>query len=377
MSKNTSGNMVFLFITCLVAALGGFLFGFDTGVVSGTTESLEKLYNLTPVTKGWFVGSALWGCVLGALLAGTLADKFGRKPVLVLASILFFISAVGCGFPPNYPLLVVARFVGGLGVGVASMIAPLYISEIAPANHRGRLVAIFQFAIVIGLSLSYYSNALILTISTNYPETAQKLGLSLILVEQNWRGMFLAETIPALLFFFSIFLIPESPRFLAKIGKWEKTLDIMKKIHGTQTAEKEVAEIKNSLNEETGKISELFGKYKFGLLIAVLLMFFSQFTGINVIMYYGPEVFKAAGFSESFSFWIQSIVGTANIVFTVIALWKVDSLGRKPLMIIGTACVFTILAFVAILFAMQGIVSPKIIQICMPIFVVLFVAAFA
>ncbi len=376
-TSNNRGSLVFLAVICSVAALGGFLFGFDTGVVSGINASLKVQYQLTAPMEGWFVSSALLGCIFGAMAAGWLADLFGRKFVLILSGIFFFLSAAGCGYPPNFTLLVIARMLGGLGIGIASMVAPLYISEISPPKLRGRLVTLFQLAVVVGIFASYASNSLILTISEDYADWITSESLGFVLVRENWRGMFLAGTFPALLFLLLLLPIPESPRFWAKQGKEEKARAVLAKILGREEADREIVEIRAVLQQESGRILELFDRYRLGLLIAVLLMFFSQVTGINVIMYFGNQVFENAGFSKTFSFRLQTLVGVSNIVFTLFALWKVDTLGRRPLLKIGTACLLVILTVMSLLFAFQNSLPPTLMYVSLPVFIILFVAAFA
>lgn len=367
--------LLFLLSICSVAALGGFLFGFDTGVVSGTNHALKNQFELTPLGEGWFVSSALIGCVLGAAIAGILADYCGRKPVLLLSACFFFLSALGCGYPPHFTFLIWARILGGVGVGLASMVAPLYISELSPPKHRGRLVSLFQLAVVIGIFASYFSNATIARIANC--QIFRSETLQLILVNENWRGMFLAETIPALLFFLLLLFVPESPRFWAKIGqvsRAKKTLDLLL---GPEEADRELADIGRTLEQESGRFLELFSRYRLGLLIAISLMFFSQVTGINVIMYYGNQVFEEGGFSNSFSYALQTYVGIANVLFTLLALWKIDSWGRKPLLKTGTLCILFALGMTAVLFLLRNTLPSSLVYGILPVLIIVFVASFA
>ena len=368
-----------LILITAVAALGGFLFGFDTGVVSGLNESIKAYFALDTIWEGFFVSSMTIGCIIGAAIAGFASDALGRKLVLLLSGMLFFISALGCGFPPNFIGLIIFRFIGGIGCGVASMVAPLYISEISPPTIRGRLVTLFQLAIVFGIFAAYASNALIRTLPEYFSGLADIPGISFIFVHENWRGMFLMECIPAALYFFAIFAVPESPRWWAGKNQPAKALTTLEKLFGRNEAEREMQAINEVLTMETGRFSEIFTpKYRKGLVIAILLMFFSQVTGINVIMYFGNQVFEKAGYSESFSYWLQVFVGLANIGFTVFALWKIDQWGRKPLLKIGTISIFITLVLIGILFALQshGIGGVLLLN-TLPVLIVLFIASFA
>jgi SP family arabinose:H+ symporter-like MFS transporter len=377
-NHNAAGFSYLLLLTA-VAALGGFLFGFDTGVVSGLNEKVREYFALNAVKEGFFVSSVTIGCIIGAALAGFASDAFGRKSVLLLSGILFFVSILGCGFPPNFTGLILFRWIGGVGVGVASMVAPLYISEIAPPSLRGRLVTLFQMAIVIGIFAAYASNAMIRSLENLLPEKLGIPGVHWIFVDEYWRGMFLMGCFPAALYFVALFFVPESPRWWAGKNRNDKALHTLEKLFGREEAEREMREIHAVLAEGTGRFAEVFStKYRFGLMIGVLLMFFSQVTGINVIMYFGNQVFKEAGYSDSFSYLLQTIVGLANITFTLVALWKIDHWGRKPLLKIGTMSIFVTLALIGVLFALksQGI-GEGVLLYFLPILIVLFIASFA
>ena len=373
--QNTTRFSYLLLITA-VAALGGFLFGFETGVVSGLNESVKTYFGLDANMEGFFVASVTIGCILGAALAGFASDAFGRKSVLLLSGVLFFVSILGCTFPPNFAGLILFRWIGGVGVGIASMVAPLYISEIAPPSIRGRLVTLFQMAIVFGIFAAYASNAMIRSLEGVLPDISV---ISWIFVEEYWRGMFLMGCIPATIYFIALFFVPESPRWWASKNRDDKALTTLEKLFGREEAEREMKDIRVVLAEGTGKFSEIFSpKYRFGLMIGVLLMFFSQVTGINVIMYFGNQVFTEAGYSERFSYVLQTFVGLANIIFTLFALWKIDQWGRKPLLKLGTMSIFVSLALIGVLFALksQGI-GESILLHGLPILIVLFIASFA
>lgn len=362
-----------------VAALGGFLFGFETGVVSGLIDAIRAKYELIPASEGFFVSAAVLGCIVGAPCAGFLADRFGRKKVLFLSGVLFFLSGLGCGYPINFAALVIFRALGGIGVGIASVVAPLYISEIAPTKIRGRLVVLFQLAVVFGLFSSYASNALIDLCSKRFADLFTLPALSFIFVEESWRAMFLALCIPAAIYSILSFFIPESPRWSLLRGQPETAKRVLDKFLGPEDAAREMEEIRNSCRMEQGRFAELFESgVRFRLLIAAVLMFFSQVTGVNVIMYFGKEVFTESGFSSDFSFWLQVIVGVANIGFTFLAIAKIDQWGRKTLLKIGTVSLLAILLLLTILFSTKPYWTGNTAVLwLLPVLIVFFIAAFA
>ena len=342
-----------------VAALGGFLFGFDTAVISGTINALRDKFQLDSMMEGSLVSSALVGCIVGALLAGPLSDTFGRKKILILSAVLFLISAIGSSVPNTVSTLMTARVVGGLGVGMASMLSPLYISEYSPAALRGRMVSLYQLAIVIGILIAYFSNALIVMNAEKYASGSMDHGFwSYLFLEETWRGMFFVEAIPAALFLVLMFFIPESPRWLANQGQKEKAVSLLSKVIGTQEAQKEIDDLGQLLSIEKSSVTELLKpSMRLPLLIGILLPFFSQVTGINVIIYYGTSIFKEAGLGIHSSFGAQVLVGFINMLFTVIAIWKVDRFGRKPLLLTGSLALSLILLLLGILFSRGGTTS--------------------
>ncbi|MEX2310367.1 MAG: sugar porter family MFS transporter [Pirellulales bacterium] len=326
---------------CLTASLAGLLFGFDTAVISGTFEFVEEQFHLTKLQVGWFGSSALLGCILGAAVAGMLGDRFGRKPILIISAVFFFISALFSAIPPSFAVLIWARIVGGVGVGMASVLTPMYISEFAPPNLRGRLVATYQLSIVIGILAAYCCNWLLLAVSERYPEmlAGQRL-LHWTIVSEVWRGMFGAEMIPAGLFFFLMLLVPESPRWLAKESRDAEALKILAGVSGHEVARRQLAEIQESLTHEVGSIAELFrpGLRK-ALAVGVGLAFFGQLTGVNVVIYYGPAILRQAGFERIGAFQFQVGFGLINLIFTLIALGLIDRIGRRPLLLGGMTIV--------------------------------------
>lgn len=346
------GNLSFLILACFVASLGGVLFGFDTAVISGTFGFVEIYYGLSKIEVGWFASSALVGAIGGAAIAGVLSDQFGRKPVLVIAALLFFVSALGSALPPDFMLLIVARLIGGVGVGMASVLAPLYISEIAPPRIRGRLVALYQLSIVIGILLAYFSNWLLLNFSQSNAGAFGGTGiLHRTLVSEVWRGMFGSEMIPAALFIILLFFIPESPRWLIKNGQINQGYSILARISGAIVAKSELEDITATVNQVRGKISELFKPgLRLALIVGVGLSVFGQFTGVNIIVYYGPTILADAGFGLDSALQFQVAIGIINLIFTLIALWKIDSWGRRPLLIGGMIAVVISLVIIAIQF---------------------------
>lgn len=325
LSPSPLERFVYLFVICLVAALGGLLFGFDTAVVSGAEGLFKKEFNLNSVMEGWVTSSALVGCFFGALGAGTLSDRFGRKKIMTLAAWLFFVSALGCGLARTPTELVLARLLGGLGIGIASLISPLYIAEIAPPRIRGFLVALQQLAIVLGILGAFFCNSAIL--HSSLAPTAQ------------WRWMFGLGAAPALLFLLCILPVPESPRWLMQRGKKEQARAILTRVAGPEAAEAEAAQILEAISHEGGRWSDLLKPgLRRAVFIGVTLMVLTQITGINAIMYYAPKVFEQAGVSASMAYNNTVWVGLANLVFTLISMAVVDRLGRKPLLLIGATC---------------------------------------
>ncbi len=370
--KNRSeevGSKGFLALICFVASLGGLLFGFDTAVISGTFGFVEQQFGLSKILVGWFGSSALIGSILGAFIAGALSDRFGRKPILILSGILFFISAVGSTIPPTFTILIIARFIGGIGVGIASVLAPLYISEFSPPNIRGRLVALYQLSLVIGILLAYLSNSFLLNYSQNFTGIIKENIFYNVFVKEIWRGMFGAETIPAFLFTSLLFFVPESPRWLIKAGFEKKGYSILSKVSGKKIADIEFNEIKAALNQEEGTIKELIKPgLRLALIVGIGLSFFGQFTGVNAVIYYGPTILKNAGLQLDNALQFQVAIGIINFIFTIIALWKIDKWGRRPLLIGGMSATFISLFIIAMQFTL-GVTSALSIVIMLCIYI--------
>lgn len=320
------GSIVYVMLVCMVAALGGLLFGYDTGVINGAIGPLKAHFVLDANWAGWATGCALVGCAIGAAIAGVLSDWLGRKKVLILSAILFFISAVGTALPKNITTFIIYRIIGGLGVGAASMSSPMYIAEISPARIRGRMVSVNQFAIVTGFLVVYF---------VNYFIALQ--GDQMWNQESGWRWMFGSEALPALLLLVLLFFVPESPRWLTKQNRSNEALEILTRVDGAEYAKTELLEIKDALAHESGSLKQLFQPgMKIVLVIGIVLAVLQQVTGINVFLYFGTEIFKKMGSDTNAALLQTVVVGTVNLTFTIIAIWMVDRLGRKPLMMIGS-----------------------------------------
>jgi SP family arabinose:H+ symporter-like MFS transporter len=340
----------FIFFITMVAALGGFLFGFDMAVVSGIIGPVKQQFHLSSSQEGLFVSCALLGCIAGVAFSGYLADKIGRRKVLFIAAILFLISAFGFAFSASYSLLISFRVLAGMGVGVASNISPLYISEIAPAQKRGRLVTFYQLAITIGILAAYISNYFLqryASVNTDAPQTVWNH----LFIHEEWRGMFLIGVIPATLFSWLLFIVPESPRWLIQYGEKNKAFQILERLNSKQQAIETANAIEKTVTQKQFAYKELFkGPLKKLLIMAVVLTALSQFSGINGVIFYGPTIMQSAGIVTSDALLYQIILGAANMLFTIIAIAKVDSWGRRPLYIVGSICAALALALTGFCF---------------------------
>jgi SP family arabinose:H+ symporter-like MFS transporter len=343
------GSFILLLSICFVASLGGVLFGFDTAVISGTFGMVESQFGLSKIEVGWFGSSALTGAIAGALMAGALSDKFGRKPVMKIAALLFFVSALLSAIPPDFTFLISARLIGGLGVGMASVLSPMYISEFAPARIRGRLVALYQLSIVIGILLAYFSNWLLLKYAGLLSEIFVSGILHKVFNAEVWRGMFAAEMMPGGLFLILLFFEPESPRWLIDKGFTKKGSSLLRRINGN--ADEKIFAGSRLHSEKRAGLRELLkpGLRK-ALIVGVGLSVFGQFTGVNIVIYYGPTILEGAGFALGSAVQFQVLIGIINLIFTVVALLKIDSWGRRPLLIGGMIAVCLSLTAIGFLF---------------------------
>ncbi len=349
--NKVQGSVTYLVWICAVASLGGFLFGYDTAVISGTFEFVERQFGLSKVEVGWFGSAALLGCIIGAAGAGWFGDRYGRKPVLIVSGMFFFVSALYSTIPETFSVLVLARAVGGLGVGMASVLAPMYISEFSPPRMRGRVVALYQLSIVIGILAAYFVNYLLLNHALDAFTTADVNGpLHRITIAEVWRGMFGMEMVPAAIFTMFLFFVSESPRWLVKAGKVERARAILTRINGNEIAVREFDEIRTALDHEEGTLRELFrpGLRK-ALLLGVGLSFFGQLTGVNIVVYYGPTILREAGLASGSALFYQVTLGIINLIFTIVAIWKIDTWGRRPLLVIGMGLVTLTMGATAVL----------------------------
>ncbi|MFZ1291304.1 MAG: sugar porter family MFS transporter [Melioribacteraceae bacterium] len=337
--KNEKINNSYLLGVSLIAALGGLLFGYDWVVIGGAKFFYERFFDITTSTsqQAWAMSSALIGCIPGAMFSGYLSDRYGRKWSLIISAFLFTFSAIGTGISNSYSWFMFYRIVGGIGIGIASSISPVYIAEISPKKFRGRFVSINQLTIVIGILLAQVTNVLI---AENVPVNATpEMVMNSWNVQMGWRWMFWAETIPAFLFFLLAFIIPESPRWLTKCKKDDKALNILNKIGNENYARNVFAEIQQSLKNTSEKIklNELLNpEIRPILILGLVLAAFQQWCGINIVFNYADEVFTAAGFGISSSLFNIVITGVVNLVFTVVAMKTVDGWGRRKLMLFGS-----------------------------------------
>ncbi|MDF9797226.1 SP family arabinose:H+ symporter-like MFS transporter [Catalinimonas alkaloidigena] len=320
-----------------IAALGGFLFGFDTAVISGANPFIQKYFDLDSVSLGWAVSSVIVGCILGAFSAGFTSDLLGRKKVLIVTAVLFTFSAIGTALATSFTFFVFARILGGIGVGAASALSPTYIAEISPADRRGRLVSINQLTIVIGILVVYFTNLLF----------ASSFG------DESWRYMLGSEAIPSTLFFILLFFIPESPRWLYKNNQPEKAREVLRKLEGEGQVNEELKEIEETLHDQHEKVAfgDLFkGKMSKIMMIGIVLAMLQQLVGINAIIYYAPNIFASAGAGLESALAQTVAIGAVNLTFTFVAIYMVDRIGRRPLLLAGSVGMTVSLTFLVFSF---------------------------
>ena len=366
MNPTPKTNLPYLIPICLVATLGGLLFGYDTGVISGAIEPLTARFALSDFMKGWASGCVLVGCAAGVLLVGPISDRFGRRLAMFLAAAMFLASAIGTAVPNDIWTFIGFRIIGGLGIGIASISTPMYIAEITPAHIRGRMVAVNQIAIVGGIALTSFINYFI-----------AKSGDQAWLIASGWRWMFGAGILPAIFFGVLLIPIPESPRWLIERKREDRARQILEKVGGAEFARAEFDSIKAGLSQEQGNWGELFSaKLRLPLLIGVLLAILQQVTGINVFMYFGATIFKTMSASTGVDSGLlqQIIINGAGVLFTLIAIAAVDKWGRKPLMLIGAAGMgFSLLAMGVMA---QTLTDPAAASGWMLFFIVLYIGCF-
>lgn len=347
-------NLRYLSFICLCAALGGLLFGFDLAVVSGTVTGVKQQFALDHWLEGLFVSSALLGCVFGSSLAGRASDWLGRKNVLMISSLLFVATGLGCAVSPNAPSLLTFRFMGGVGIGIASMVCPLYISEVSPARLRGRLVSLFQFAIAIGICASLLCNAALERLPLLVAGGASDSVFHWMFVDQSWRAMFFTATIPATLFALIVPFIPESPRWLVMVGRVSRAEQILARIEGDLAAIDSLQSIRAALDTDSGTYQDLFRPgWRKALALAVFLALVSECSGITVVLYYGPDILNRAGIQLSDAINGYVIIGIVKMLFTLVALWLIDRSGRRPLLLWGSIGCCAALVSLGFLFALD------------------------
>jgi len=332
MSDSRASSLRFVLFASGVTAIGGFLFGYDTGVINGANFLFKQYWNLDSAGEGLATASAILGCIPGAMFAGWLSDRFGRRRMLFLCAIVYAASGVLSAVPRTFHEFLAARFLNGLGIGASSMICPVYIAEIAPEKLRGRLGTLFQLAIVLGIFLALLANQWV---------RGWGAGDNVWNTTMGWRWMLGLEVLPAVVFLLLLFAVRESPRWLAQQGREAEAEEILRLAGGAEHAQRQMVEIRASLEEEEGRFSELLsGPFRRPLVLAVILMAFSQFTGINAIIYYSTPIFQSAwqgSDAEQAAFLASAWVGAVNVLFTLVAIALVDRAGRRPLLIVGTA----------------------------------------
>lgn len=331
-------NNNFVVLIALIVALGGFLMGFDASVISGVNKFIELEFGLSKLELGWAVSSLTLTASLAMMVSGPLSDRIGRKKVLSIAALLYTISAIGSAIAPSFFLLILARMLGGIGVGASLIIAPMYIAEISPPKMRGRMVSFNQLNIVLGISVAFFSNYMILQLAQSDAPWAQSLKFN----EYNWRWMLGLEAIPAILYFFALFIVPQSPRWLAMKGKYDKALKIMTRAAGEEEARRVIESVKASMGEEGKEVKlplkELFKPaLRLVLMLGLVIGILQQITGINSVFFYAPMIFEQSGIGTDAAFSQAIWVGLINLVFTLIAISLIDKLGRKPLLVIGVS----------------------------------------
>ena len=355
--ERSEGDIAFILLVTVVATIGGFLFGFDSGVINGTVDGLRAAFNSEDIGTGFNVASMLLGCAIGAAFAGWLSDKFGRRTMMIVAAVFFIVSAWGSGIASSSAEFIVYRVIGGLAVGAASVMAPAYISEIAPARLRGRLATIQQVAIITGLFVAFLSNYIIAG-AAGTAQSEWMWGFA------AWRWMFWIELVPAFVFLIALLFIPESPRFLVANGNAERAEGVLARVGGLDSAPGKVSEIQRSLaNDHKPRFADAFaskGIFKPIVWVGIGLATFQQLVGINIIFYYGAVLWQAVGFSEADALLINVISGAVSILAVIVALLLIDRIGRKPLLFVGSIGMAVTLAIMVFCFSQAQVIDGKI-----------------
>ena len=335
-SASGKGSTVFLLFVCFASALGGLLFGYDLFVISGAKDLVVQRFALSSAMEGWFVSSAMAGAMIGCLLAGTFSDRYGRKKILVVAAVFLLACSVGCGLAWSTASLIFFRWIGGVGVGISSMVCPLYISEVSPARLRGRMVTLFQLAICVGIVAAIIVNTGLLSWHERIKDGSSEGLFGLLMVRDVWRSMLGMEAVPALFFFVMCTIIPESPRWLAEKGYGEQAGRVLARINGKEAATRELAEIDSAIAEESGSLAELLRPgLRRALAMALFLGVVSEFSGITTIWNFGPEIIRGQGIQLTNEMGGMVVIASALSIFTLVAVWLMDHAGRRRLLFWG------------------------------------------
>jgi SP family arabinose:H+ symporter-like MFS transporter len=335
MSIKAKTNVSYVLFLGATASLGGLLFGFDIAIITGAGPFLRDYFHLTDLSLGWAFSSLLFGCVLGSAMAGRLTDTFGRRGILLWVALLFLLTSVGTGLAPSFAWFIIARFLGGLAVGGASILAPMYVSEVSPAAMRGRMGTLYQLSIVIGILISYIINYQLHDIG-----------------EWNWRWMFISGALPSLAFFLLLLPAPETPRYLFKVGREKEAYTILERIDGHDSAVAELEQIRASLTEKIGFMREVMKPgLRRALLVGFVLAILIHFSGINTVIDYAPSILKSAGWKIDAALFSTFVIGTANLLFTLVSFWVIDRYGRKIVYIVGSLGMTAVLVTMATLAA--------------------------
>jgi sugar porter (SP) family MFS transporter len=345
-NESPSGSLLYLSFCCCTSALGGLLFGYDLFVISGAKDLIVQHFQLSTLMEGWFVSSAMVGAMFGCLLAGTTSDRFGRKKVLVVASVFLLACSVGCGLAWSTASLIFFRWIGGVGVGIASMVCPLYISEISPARLRGRMVTLFQLAICVGIVSAIVVNTGLLTWHNQLKDGATSGLVGSMVGRDVWRSMLGMEALPALLFFFTCLVIAESPRWLAEKGRTAEALEVLERINGNTVAAAELEDITATVAEESGSLMEVLKPgIRLALFMALFLAVVSEFSGITTIWNFGPEIIRGQGIQLANEMTGMVVIASSLSVFTLVAVWLMDRAGRRRLLFWGNlGCFISLIA---------------------------------
>jgi len=347
---------VYVISITVVAAIGGLIFGFDTAIVAGATRYMKEQFSLNSLQEGWTVSVVLIGCMFGAGLAGPVSDRIGRRRFMLISAVLFLVSAVGCAVPRTITEFVIFRFIGGLGIGSAAVLSPLYIAEVSPARIRGALVSLNQMAIVTGILLAYFVNWVF---AGSGPA--------------NWRYMYAMGAVPSVIFFLLLLKVPESPRWLVKKGREAEASRVLSQVDTAEAAARGLREIKETLALEEGSFRELFKPgFRRPIFIAIVLAVFQQITGINAILYYAPRIFESAGFARMSAIGQSTIIGFTNMLFTVVAIVLADRVGRRPLLLVATGGMGVSLVLLGLAFQSQFLPPSALL-----FFILLYIAFFS